>query len=495
MTIARLDEQRAAGCEGSRARATSSRGTAGSFARRPASPATPPATTPWSSGCGRHPRSPTRRSSGCASTCGRCRGRAASRQRCPRESCDRRVRQPSAEPGSTASSRLRTPFAARSISAAIAPRREILERIRRARACRRCRRQSRDGGARADRGSRPRTRRNDETARAGGSAWREQADQLVHAAATTANRPAQTGVRKSCVPRRVEVVNMEWAPTLSRTHQVVIAATNPSPTARATRQFWLFRAGIDRACSGGVHHHVRPLSAIVVATALAAGAWTMATNAQTSTVAIAVDAAAGQHPINAERLRRRARQHRGAERPERAAEPERRQQHHALQLAAERRQPRQRLVLREHRRQQRDRRRAGRYLRRERTRRERAGDADDPDDRLGREGRRQPRASSPASRSPNTARRPATTGSGSPTRATACAPTASASRATIRTTPTCRRTRSSSRRGCSIWSAAGARTRTAACATTSSTTSRASGTRPIATSTRRARRWTRSGTR
>ena len=111
-------------------------------------------------------------------------------------------------------------------------------------------------------------------------------------------------------------------------------------------------------------------------------------------------------------------------------------------------------------------------------------DADDPDDRLGRQARPEPHASSPASRSPSTARRPATTGSGFPTPATACARTASSSPATIRTTPTCRRHRSSSRAGSSTSSAAGARPRTAACATTSSTTSRASGTRRTATCAR-----------
>ena len=100
------------------------------------------------------------------------------------------------------------------------------------------------------------------------------------------------------------------------------------------------------------------------------------------------------------------------------------------------------------------------------------------------QGRPRIAASSPASRSRNTARRPAPTGSGSPTPATACARTASSSPATIRTTPTCRRRRAFSRGGSSTWSAAGAPTPAAGSATTSSTTSRASGTRRIATSVR-----------
>ena len=93
-----------------------------------------------------------------------------------------------------------------------------------------------------------------------------------------------------------------------------------------------------------------------------------------------------------------------------------------LQLAAQRRQPRPRLVLREHRRLERD---AGRgaATRSSPDARAAGAQADDhhPDDRLGREARPEPRRSSPASRSPSTARRPATTGSGSPTPATASA--------------------------------------------------------------------------
>ena len=85
--------------------------------------------------------------------------------------------------------------------------------------------------------------------------------------------------------------------------------------------------------------------------------------------------------------------------------------------------------------------------------------------------------------------------SGFPTPATAFAPTANLSPATIPTMPTCRRTRRSSNSGCSTWSAAGAPNATAACATTFSTTNPASGTPRIATSIRPARPWTRSGTR
>ena len=97
--------------------------------------------------------------------------------------------------------------------------------------------------------------------------------------------------------------------------------------------------------------------------------------------------------------------------------------------------------------------------------------------------------------SPSTARRPATTGSGSPTPATA-----SARNGAVR-----HRQRSERRQravdvrvpaglGAAPGRRAGARRPPAACATTSSTTSRASGTRRTATSIRPARRWTRSAT-
>ena len=127
---------------------------------------------------------------------------------------------------------------------------------------------------------------------------------------------------------------------------------------------------------------------------------------------------------------------------------------------------------------------------------ERQGDADDPDDRLGREGRAEPQQARQLLDRQVRRRRPATTGSGSPTRATASAPNG---QFVTGNDPNDANVPSNVALPAGLGAAPrqplGHECRTAACATTSSTTSRASGTRPIATSIRPARRWTRSGTR
>ena len=130
-------------------------------------------------------------------------------------------------------------------------------------------------------------------------------------------------------------------------------------------------------------------------------------------------------PDQSRHLRRRARDDGPVERLEQPAQPERRQQHDPVQLAGERRQPRQRLVFPEHRRQQRHCRRAWGYVLQRIAGGQCQSDADHSHDRMGRQARRRPAASSQAFRSRSTGRRPAATGSGFPTRATVSGPTAS----------------------------------------------------------------------
>ena len=115
----------------------------------------------------------------------------------------------------------------------------------------------------------------------------------------------------------------------------------------------------------------------------------------------------------------------------------RRQQHVPLQLADQRRQSRAGLVLREHRRLEQHGRPARRRLRRGGECRRRRADDHHSDHRLHRDSSGSTGASWPATPSPSTARRPATTRSGSPMPATACAPaTAPTSPGMRRPTPT-----------------------------------------------------------
>ena len=161
--------------------------------------------------------------------------------------------------------------------------------------------------------------------------------------------------------------------------------------------------------------------------------------AQNPSVTITVDARAGRRPIDPNIYGVAYATHGAAQRSQRHAQSPRRQHHDALQLAAERRQSRQRLVLREHRRRQRDGRRTGRHVHhRDAGRRTRQPMLTIPTiEWVAKVGpnREQARA---ASRSRSTERRQAPTGSGSPTPATASAPTAPTSPATIPTTPTSR---------------------------------------------------------
>ena len=118
-------------------------------------------------------------------------------------------------------------------------------------------------------------------------------------------------------------------------------------------------------------------------------------------------------------LRRRVRDAGAARGSERATQPAGRQRHVALQLAGQRLQPRRRLVLRKHRRSERDAGESADTFIDQRARRRKRTGADRADARLGRQGSARIARSARAFRSRSTARRPATTGSGFPTPATA----------------------------------------------------------------------------